>query len=321
MLMDLIYAARYTEVCDYAWHDYNDINASLPEGIWHVDTASIPEFFSTIQNMFNRNRRYVVVSPSCDFGVCLQRYNHPALDLEKWTGLNMTPQAGYQDLHMQARVNRNRCNPNDVYSIKCWSYTEATFNTIPDNVAKWFLGNCDIDHPKVIAIPFGIFGNKDKLETANAIDTYFDAGRLTACGATIPERNKLLYVNFSFYTTDRYRLYKHFNNYFGDLVTCEQGVDFDHFLSQLASHKFVLCPPGNGADCYRTLEALYMGAVPVLENRMGCLAPYVSGGYPLVVYPNLFMCTPEGLNALDIANEWDLTKVSWPYWKNRILTA
>lgn len=317
--MDLIYAARYTEVCDYAWHDYSEaknvVGQSLPSGIWHVDTTAIPQFFTTIQNMFNRNKKYVVVSPSCDYGICLQRYNPPALDLEKWVGLQITPQHGYNGIQMEPRCILEQCNPADTYSIKCWSYTYATFDSIPENVVKWFVCNCDIEHSKVIAIPFGISGNKDQQEQAIRIDVARSIG-------DDPPRDKLLYVNFQFYTTDRYRLYKHFDSYFGDLVTCEQKVDFDTFLHRLATHKFVLCPPGNGPDCYRTLEALYMGAVPVLEQRRGCILPYLKGGgYPLVVYPNLFMCTPDGLNALNIADEWDLTNVMWPYWKNRILEA
>lgn len=314
--MDLIYAARYTEICDYAWHDYADkVNAhhlTLPGGIWYVDTSAIPQFFSTITNMFNRNRRYVVVSPSCDFGVCYQRYNPPCMDLEKWVGLQMTLDHGYSGLRMAPRVNIDRCNPADTYSIKCWSWTEATFDKIPDNVLHWFMVNCDIDDPRVTAIPFGVFGNKDNLDNANAM-----------WPDRVDERDKLLYVNFQFYTTDRYRLYKHFEHVFGDLVTCEQSVDFDHFLNQLATHKFVLCPPGNGPDCYRTLEAMYMGAIPILEARAGCVEPYTEADYPILVYPNLFMVDPRGLDgvytSLMSRRTKDLTNVLWPYWKDRIL--
>ena len=133
--MDLIYAARYTEVCDYSWDEewkYR-VNISVPGGIWHVDTASIPSFFNAIKHSPNK---YVVVSPSCDFGVCLQKYNHPSRDFEKWCGLQIHPDIGYNDLHMAARINRDLCTETDEYSIKCWSYTQATFPIIPSNVER-----------------------------------------------------------------------------------------------------------------------------------------------------------------------------------------
>jgi hypothetical protein len=315
--MDLIYAARYTEVCDYAWHDFANAREdlqeiTLPEGIWHVDTAAIPNFFKAIQNMFNRKRQYVVVSPSCDYGVCLQRYNHPAKDLWKWTKMQVTEEFGYNELKMPARLVKERCNPTDAYSIKCWSWTAATFPEIPANVKHWFLANCEINHSRVTAIPFGIFGNKDKLDHPNKIDNY---------EFKYPRQN-ILYINFQFYTTDRYELYVHFSQNFPELVTLKRACPFDEFLDDLATHKYVLCPPGNGADCYRTLEAAYMGAVPILEARMGCVEPYVGCNYPMLVFPSLFQVDPRGLNQLwtdDIENrKRDLTKLLWPYWKNLI---
>lgn len=39
------------------------------------------------------------------------------------------------------------------------------------------------------------------------------------------------------------------------------------FQSRLANAKFVLSPPGNGPDCHRTWESIYMGAVPVVLKR------------------------------------------------------
>jgi hypothetical protein len=315
-IVDLIYAARYTEVCDYSWGDWSHPR-TIPGGIWYVDTASIRDFFNTISLPVNRHQQFVVVSPSCDFGVCLQQENHPIFDLEKWVGLNANFNMGYSGIQgMPPRINpdSSQCCEFDKYSIKCWSYTTATFNKIPDNVKHWFVANCDIIDDRVTAIPFGIYGNKDKLESANAIFEYNKEIK----------RDKGLYVNFQFYTTDRFRLYRHFMENFNGMVTCEREKTFDHFLDQLASHKFVLCPPGNGLDCYRTLEAIYMGAIPVLQNRLGCIAPYLTLKYPMLFYPNLFMLDPYRLDEMydNMMENWegniDLTTVKWPYWEKRI---
>jgi hypothetical protein len=36
------------------------------------------------------------------------------------------------------------------------------------------------------------------------------------------------------------------------------------YYAQMAAHRFVLCPEGNGVDTYRVWEALYLGAVPIV---------------------------------------------------------
>jgi len=331
--MDLIYAGRYTEVCDYKWDDYTQQPANkldLPSGIWYVDTGSIPEFFSIITNMFNRYKKYVVVSPSCDFCVCEQRYNHPAYDFEKWVGLQLTPGHGYNDLHMAARIDRARCSESHKYSIKCWSYTAATFPEIPNQVVKWFLVNCEVKDERLIPIPFGIFGNKKQLDNANLIDIRRQLSK---------ERKKLLYCNFQFYTTDRYRIFKYLKDRFPDRITFKHECSFDEFLDDLATHKFVLCPTGNGYDCYRTLETIYMGAIPILEHKMGAVEPYLELAYPFLIMPSLFAIDPVMLDTVyeKIINEWypleemrvggpprqredrtDLTRALWPYWRDKI---
>ncbi len=37
-------------------------------------------------------------------------------------------------------------------------------------------------------------------------------------------------------------------------------------MTALGNSKFVLSPPGNGIDCYRTWESLIMGAIPIVLN-------------------------------------------------------
>jgi hypothetical protein len=34
----------------------------------------------------------------------------------------------------------------------------------------------------------------------------------------------------------------------------------------LSNSQFVLSPPGNGADCHRTWEAIYLGAIPIVHK-------------------------------------------------------
>ena len=46
----------------------------------------------------------------------------------------------------------------------------------------------------------------------------------------------------------------------------EKRVDYNHFLLNLANHKFIVCPRGNAIDCHRNWEVLYMRRVPVMKT-------------------------------------------------------
>lgn len=309
---NIIHNEKYYTVCDYT---YDDVRKSqqmlnLPTGTVLVDTGSIPEFFNDIKG---RSEKYIVVSPRCDYSVCYQQYNLPCFDLHKWIKMMMVPAHGYSDLHMPARLNKKRCKQTDRYSIKCWSYTEATFNEIPSNVIHWFVVNCEINEPNVTAIPFGINGTDGNMKCVDLISNF----------VTRKTRDKLLYVNFQWYTSDRYELYQFFQNCLGEEcgVTCKRDVSFEEYVEDLATHKFVLCPDGNGIDCYRTLEAVYMGAIPIISSNPALML-YHKIGYPVVSTPNMFAITPELLyniyNDIPIDRFLNLDKALWPHWRSII---
>ena len=52
------------------------------------------------------------------------------------------------------------------------------------------------------------------------------------------------------------------------------------FRQGLADSYFVLSPPGNGLDCHRTWEAIYFGAVPVIQR--GTLSSSLAGDLPIL---------------------------------------
>lgn len=305
-LNEIIHCEKYYELCDYHYEDEVREWEHLPSGVVRVDTASIPEFFDKVNG---NGEKYVVISPRCDYGIHQQNVNLPCFDFYKWIKLAMRPEHGYNDLHMPARLNKKKCNIRDTYSIKCWSYTEATFSNIPLNVLHWFVVNCEITHPKVTTIPFGINGVDGDLSNAEAIANY----KFTK------SRDKLLYVNFQFYTTDRAELWHYYKNINHPQVTCKRDVGFDEYLDDLATHRFILCPAGNGIDCYRTLESIYMGAVPIIEHRLG-MSPYIEAGSHVVTADNLFSINLDKLIELIVQRQinMDTDKYTWSYWKNII---
>src|SRR5690606_13690766 len=66
-------------------------------------------------------------------------------------------------------------------------------------------------------------------------------------------------------TLERVYWKKWFSRYKWATVVDEQ-IDYDNYLDQIKQHQFVLCPCGNGKSCYRELEVIYSGSIPVMER-------------------------------------------------------
>jgi hypothetical protein len=309
---EMITCESWYHLADYHYIEQND----LPSGIVHCDIGSIKEFFSKIEKF--PKRKYIVISSRADFGLHYQEKYPPWKDYAKLaeqliSGNNTN--YGYSPITLPATVN-SLCNPNDKYSVKCYRYTGSTFNNIPSNVKKWFIANNTInDDERIVSIPFGINGVDGNLECVDAIHNimsdYNDS-----------YRELDLYLNFQFHTNERLKLYKLYWQS-NPKITVESQLPFDQFLQRLLQHNCCLCPAGNGWDCYRTLESLYVGCIPILELNDAMLF-YTKLNLPIVFLRSLESATEDLLNNIrqqdmyDDRNQWDLTCVSLSYWKNII---
>lgn len=64
----------------------------------------------------------------------------------------------------------------------------------------------------------------------------------------------------------------------------DERLNPSEFRNLVAKSLFVLSPPGNGADCHRTWESIYLGAIPVVKR--GYLAESITNGSPILVVEN-----------------------------------
>ncbi|MBI3508886.1 MAG: hypothetical protein HY069_04565 [Chlamydiia bacterium] len=79
-------------------------------------------------------------------------------------------------------------------------------------------------------------------------------------------KKHLLYCNFSLtsYPVERpgvYALLAH-----QPFTYVQERKDYEAFIEDVASSKFVLSPRGNGLDTHRLWEALYVGAIPIVKT-------------------------------------------------------
>jgi len=161
---------------------------------------------------------------------------------------------------------------------------------LPANIAVWFATNVTHESSRVVPWPLGLGGAAESV-TAKA-------PQIDPRPSHDPARTGWLYVNFRPDTNPAVRkpLYDHYLAMSGsEWVTFDPPRahnDNDLYLSRLATHRFVLCPAGNGVDTHRAWEALQAGAFPVVQRSC---AARVYDGLPVLIVDDLKDLSPEML--------------------------
>jgi len=175
-----------------------------------------------------------------------------------------------------------------------------------DKIIKWYAQNAILDHPKLVPVPIGI---ANKQWPHGNIDNFLHVMRLDN------KKENVVYKNFDIGTNmgvrSRVNQITNQNNIFMD-----RTYPHTEYLQRVAKSLFVISPPGNGIDCHRIWEALYLGTVPIVER-----SPAFRNFTDL---PILFIDKWEDVT-LDFVkaqipyfyggHKFDLTKITLPYWK------
>ena len=195
-----------------------------------------------------------------------------------------------------------------------WKFALVTHNSdrsIPSNnfplleddrLVHWYGTNVDILHPKLSAIPIGIanekweHGNKVLLDQANKSQPDKKINRI--------------YCNINIYTNaNRQSILKQVSQYdFVDIDT--ERLSFDQYINKLKMYKWCISPPGNGIDCHRTWESIYVGTIPLVLDHLN----YINFKDLPIHFLNSYDLNLDQLINLKIGN--NLEKSTLTYWKN-----
>lgn len=162
------------------------------------------------------------------------------------------------------------------------------FASRPWNLVHWLGANCAVDHPDCTPLPLGLANDSSDLTPKRA---HFDRAFSPSA-----ERHRLLYVNHREETNPDARsgLKDFFRQY--PWATVEDAPPRDglaRYMDALASHQFVLCPPGNGVDTHRMWEVLAAGGIPVVLRSE--VTRLLSGMAPMVLVHDFRQVTQEFL--------------------------
>jgi hypothetical protein len=176
-------------------------------------------------------------------------------------------------------------------------------------VIKWYATNVNITKPDLIPIPLG-------MESPGCLG-YSDHPEVLLRIMQEPKTIKnLAYLNFSRTTQpERTKFAEHFEKY--PWVTVKHKIPLENFIRDLYSHDFVFSPEGHGRDAHKTWEALYMGAVPIVQDSI--LTRSFSDLPIAIVGSDLSVITKKYLeNILPEVKRNSCDKIKISYWKNRI---
>ncbi len=150
-------------------------------------------------------------------------------------------------------------------------YTPIVENPL---VKHWYAQNVMMHHPKLTSIPIGV---------ANEMWPHGNLSKIVAaCNDQGNKTKKIDFLfNFSLWTNQRAR------NACKDTLEKKglkflQQLPFDYYLQFLASSRFSICPEGNGIDCHRVWESLYMGVIPIMLRSV--FTEKVAEQFPCILF-------------------------------------
>jgi len=211
-----------------------------------------------------------------------------------------------------------------------YNINENIFLNKPKCIIKWFAQNINYNNENLIAIPIGLGPHKNidawvPDEKGNQYTIWY-ANNIYKLKNN--EKNKkILYCNWNNNNNRKERINilnklkdnkLQFN--WGRLGYGENGNNDDYvspyvYYNDLSKHKFTISPPGNGTDCHRTWEALYMNVFPVVIKH---ILYDEFKDLPIIQVNDYSEVTYDLLHSY-LNKEYNYEKLYMSYWKNRIL--
>ena len=122
----------------------------------------------------------------------------------------------------------------------------------------WYAQNVNFKHEKLKSIPIGI---------ANEIWPHGDENVLINEISKNRIKNNLIYCNFdiktNIYERNKCILSMNRNN-----LNLSKKTNFETYISELSGSFFCLSPNGNGIDCHKTWESIYLKTIPVVTESI-----------------------------------------------------
>jgi hypothetical protein len=138
--------------------------------------------------------------------------------------------------------------------------------------------NIDIIHNKIIPIPIGLSNSDTPFKYAG--DFKLINSIIEKVTNNIIIKDKLIYFYFNI-ETSYFKRIECYNKIIKKEIPFLERINFPQYYNQLASYKFAISPEGNGIDCHRFWEALYVKTIPICLPNI--IVNYYAKYFPVVI--------------------------------------
>jgi len=191
----------------------------------------------------------------------------------------------------------------------------------------WYAQNKDTNNENVITIPIGLenfesnFTHKSMFSKHSSLpsNSFYKKEYINELSKTFEKKTHLVYLNFNPSTYLKERNYV-LNLFFNKNWVCyNNNITWKQYYDGLYKSKFVFSPRGNGIDCHRTWEALYLRTIPIVI-KTSCMNEFKD-------LPILFIDSWEQINEDFLLTKYEemnnikynLNKCKMSYWIQRIM--
>lgn len=191
---------------------------------------------------------------------------------------------------------------------------------------KWFCQNKDTNNKNIHSIPIGLenfephFGSESKFGKYSSLpkDAPLKKEYIYKLSCNENEHKNLIYMNFNCNTRPYERnIVKNYFNQF-KWVTKKDNIPWKEYYNDIINSKFVISPRGNGVDCHRIWESLYLRTIPIVKKE--CYMEEFSD------LPILFIDSWEQITEAFLLQNYEemkyklynIDKLKMSYWENLI---
>lgn len=194
-----------------------------------------------------------------------------------------------------------------------FNITEEIWEKKPQNIKIWFAQNANVDHPDLIPIPIGM--------ERPGVGVCSDASNITEAKIENLEnkRHTLMGFNVQNNIKERKPILDHFKG-IPWVTHIDKRISFKEYIHTLKDYMYVLSPEGNGLDCHRTWEAIYLiNTIPIVKRS---ILTESFNDLPILIVDDFLSITKNFLDESYIelySKKRDKALMS--YWVNRVRDA
>jgi hypothetical protein len=185
---------------------------------------------------------------------------------------------------------------------------------IDEKIIHWFAQNLLFTHKKCTPLPIGL-----QLRMYDKKNTVIESIKKHRKNT---QKNTSIFYAFNKETNlNRLIVLNHLSNN-NICIEPDKKLSRDEYYSEVSKHAYNASPEGNGVDCNRTWETLYLGSIPVLE-RSANSEYWKSIGLPVLIINSwkdieLFDSIKINQTYDELKNNSDTSPLSMDYWIKEI---